>query len=63
MRWVRPQRGAGTHRLFQRIANPWIVLTYNPYDLDGSGSSDAKSLGSCLLWCQYATLQKSGEEA
>jgi hypothetical protein len=63
MRWGRPQWGAGAHRLFWRIANPWNVLTYNPYDVDGSGSSGAKSLSSRLLLCQYATLQKSGEEA
>jgi len=52
-------QGAGIHRLLQRIANPWSGLTYNPYDVDGSGRSDAKSLRSRFFLCQYATLQNA----
>lgn len=45
------------------FAGPWMVLPYNPYDVDGDRSSDVYSLHSRLHMCHYATEQKSGEEA
>jgi hypothetical protein len=53
-----------TLRLFQPTADPWIALTYNPYDVDGSGSSDAKSLSSRCPWAgnNAGILRSSTEE-